>query len=276
MNKTIINFCPTGMVPTKALTEHVPVQINEIIEQTHEANEIGITIAHLHARNLDETPAYSIKVYQKIFEGIRKHCPDLVLCGTTSGRTHPKFEHRSQVIELQPDMCSLTLSSLNFYSQASVNNPNLIQQLALKMKEYGVVPELECFDLGMINYGKYLISKGIIEGPFYWNILFNNIAGIQSNLSQIGAAVDSIPSKQYVSLAGLGKDQLKINTIAIASNLGVRIGLEDNIWFNEARTKKATNFDLLKRIHLLLDIFEKKYMPPKEFGQLGFYNRLKV
>ena len=60
-----------------------------------------------------------------------------------------------------------------------------------------------------------------------------------------------------------------VPTKAIVSNLVDRIGLEDNIWYNEARTKKATNFDLLKRIHLLLDIFEKKIRAPKIIWTTG-------
>ncbi|MHA7128862.1 beta-keto acid cleavage family enzyme [Algoriphagus namhaensis] len=272
---TIINFCPTGMVPTKSDTPHVPISPSEIIEQTHEAYEIGITIAHLHARDSDGVPTYKKSVYQEIFEGVRKHCPDLIICGSTSGRNFPELEKRSEVIELKPDMCSLTLSSLNFMKQASTNAPDIIQGLAAKMKEYGVVPELECFDLGMINYGSYLIKKGLIEGPFYWNLLFGNIAGMQANFSQIGLATSQIPSGDFISLAGLGANQLTVTGMAIAMGYGVRIGLEDNIWFDKKGGKLATNRDLLLRTHELMAIHGKSLYSPKAFGELGFYNRKK-
>ena len=225
MKKTIINFCPNGMVPTKDITPHVPVSPQEIIEQTHQAYEVGITIVHLHARELDGTPTYKSSVFREIFEGVRKHCPDLVICGTTSGRNWPEFEKRSEVIELKPDMCSLTLSSLNFAKQASINSPDIIVRLAEKMKDFGVVPELECFDLGMINYGLYLINKKIVEGPFYWNLLFGNIAGFQANYSQIGTAVGEIPKDHFIALAGLRNDQLKVNASAIAMGYGARVGI---------------------------------------------------
>ncbi len=94
-------------------------------------------------------PSWKPEIYQEIFEGLRKHCPDLIICGSTSGRNFPEFDKRSAVIELKPDMCSLTLSSLNFVRQASVNDPDMITSLVKKMVEYGVVPELECFDLGI-------------------------------------------------------------------------------------------------------------------------------
>ena len=261
------------MVPTKKMTPFIPISPAEIIEQTHEAYEVGITIAHLHAREVNGIPTWKPEIYQEIFEGVRKFCPDLIICGSTSGRKFPEFEKRSAVIELQPDMCSLTLSSLNFLRQASVNSPDIIVQLAQKMKEFGVVPELECFDLGMINFGKYLIKKGVVEGPFYWNLLFGNISGFQASYSQIGAAVSEIPAEHYIAFAGLGSDQLKMNSSAISMGYNVRIGLEDNIWLDNAKTKQITNLELVKRTHRFIEENQKEFFPPKEFGNLGFYNR---
>lgn len=268
--KTLINFCPTGMIPTKAVNNNVPIAPSEIIEQTHEAYELGITIAHLHARLEDEQPTYKKSVYAKIVEGVRKHCKDLIICCSTSGRNFPDFERRSEVIELGPDMCSLTLSSLNFQKTASVNSPDIIEGLLDKMIAYGVNPELECFDLGMINYGKYLLKKKGITSPSYWNLIFGNIAGLQPTLDQMGAAINAIPEQHYIGLGGLGKYQLMTNVIAIANGLGVRVGLEDNNWMDDKKTIKATNINLLKRVHELMVINQKQLMNSSE---LGLYNK---
>lgn len=208
-----------------------------------------------------------------MLEGLRKHCPELIVCFSTSGRDFPEFEKRSEVIELKPDMCSLTLSSLNFLKQASINAPDMIQRLALKMKENGVKPEMECFDMGMINYGKYLINKKIIEGPFYWNILFGNIAGLQPTFSEFAAAVQAVPEGHYISFGGLGNFQLPTTSAAIAMNVGVRVGLEDNIWFDNQKSTLCTNLDLVKRTHELIALNQKEYISAKEFGELGYYNK---
>jgi len=260
------------MVPDKTMTPYVPISVDEVVEQTHEAYEVGITIAHLHARESDGTPAWRAEIYRDIFEGIRKHCPALVICGSTSGRLFPEFEKRSEVIECKPDMCSLTLSSLNFHGQASLNEPEMIQKLLIKMIDYGVTPELECFDLGMINYGMYLIKRKMITPPFYWNLLFGNIAGFQAEFLDIGVALQKIPSNHFVSCAGLGRYQLRANAAAIAMGFGVRVGLEDNIWWNEPGGKYATNITLVKRVHDLIHLNDNTHMPSKEFGELGFYN----
>jgi len=270
--KIIINFCPTGMIPTKHTTPHVPILPQEIIEQTHEAFELGITIAHLHARDKDGIPDYKAAVYRDIFEGVRKYCPGIVICGSTSGRLFQEFEKRSEVIELKPDMCSLTLSSLNFLQHASVNEPSVIRKLAEKMAEYGVTPELECFDLGMINYGLYLINKNVIKAPFYWNLLFGNIAGFQPEFPHIAASVSLIPKDHHIAFGGLGTHQLSVNATAIAHGYGVRTGLEDTIWMDSTKTVQATNSKLIQRIHTLIELHGREYMKPEEFGNLGFYN----
>jgi uncharacterized protein (DUF849 family) len=255
------------------MTPHVPITPVEIIEQVHEAYELGITLVHIHARDDHEVPTWDPKVYQRIFEGVRKHCPDLVMCGSTSGRNFPEFEKRSAVIELRPDLCSLTLSSLNFISQASMNPPDMVRGLAQKMREYGVKPEFECFDLGMINYGIYMIRKGLAEGPFYWNLFFGNIAGMQASLAQIGVALAELKGEEhYISLGGIGGSQLPVNATAVANGYGVRTGLEDNIWFDSAQTVKAANIDLLKRVHSLMALNERQLLTSAEFGGLGFYN----
>ena len=166
----IIDFTPTGMIPTKSITPHVPVTASEIIEDIHLAWELGITKVHLHARSSEnESPAYDKAIYAKIIEGIRKFAPDLVVCVSLSGRTFIKFEERSDALDLdgalKPDMGSLTLSSLNFNKIASINTPDMIQSLAEKMLKLGIVPELEAFDAGMINYAKYLIKEGLLSRP---------------------------------------------------------------------------------------------------------------
>ena len=275
MDKLIVNFTPTGMIPSKEITAFVPVSVSEIIEEVHQAFELGITMVHLHARDEEGVPTYKSDIYGNILEGLDRYCPELVTCLSLSGRNFNEFEKRSECLELFPDMGSLTLSSLNFYRQASVNSPDMIQKLAKKMNENGVKPELEIFDLGMINYAKYLTKKKILNAPHYFNIILGNIAGAQVDFSQIGSLINEIPNGSYWSLGGIGQAQLKANTLAIAMEGGVRVGLEDNIYFDSTKSKKATNIELITRIHHIAEIFGRNIMPSKEFGELGFYNRQK-
>jgi len=266
----IINFTPTGMIPTKEMTPHVPVGISEIVEDVLEANDIGITMVHLHAReSVNGTPTYKREIYSKIIEGIRKYAPQLVVCVSLSGRNFSQLEQRTDPLflegPLKPDMGSLTLSSLNFNSIASINSPQMIQDLALVMKEKGIAPELEVFDVGMINYAKYLEKKELIKPPYYFNLLLGNIACAQAELLHAGLMIKDLPKDALWSLAGIGNAQLKMNSLSIAIGGGVRVGLEDNIWYDAQRTKLATNTDLLKRVHIISKANSRKIMQPMEF-----------
>jgi len=261
----IVNFTPTGMIPSKAMTSHVPVSVSEIVEDVHQAVEIGITMVHLHAR--DETtgdPTYEGRIYERLIAGIRSFAPDLIIGVSLSGRDFKELRQRSEVLGLdgavKPDMGSLTLSSLNFNRVASVNAPGMIQALAREMKTRGIAPELEAFDAGMINYARYLQKKDLIEPPFYFNLLLGNIACAQADLLHAGIMIRDLPPESYWSLAGIGNAQVAMNSVAIAMGGGVRVGLEDTIYYDQGRTKLATNADLLRRIHTIAQANERELM----------------
>jgi 3-keto-5-aminohexanoate cleavage enzyme len=270
LDKVVINFTPTGMIPTKKITPYVPVSVSEIIEDVHQASELGITLVHLHARDAETgEPTHRKEVYGEIIGGIRKYAPDLVICVSLSGRNVSELELRADPLNLEgnlkPDFGSLTLSSLNFNNSASQNSPKMVQDLAALMKEKGIVPELEAFDNGMVNYAKYLIKKNLISPPYYFNLLLGNIAGSQANLLHTGLMINDLPENSVWSLAGLGVDQLKMNSLSIAVGGGVRVGLEDNIWFDTEKTQLATNLDLIRRIHTIAAANDRKIMTPQEF-----------
>jgi 3-keto-5-aminohexanoate cleavage enzyme len=269
----IINLAPTGMIPTREMTPHVPLTVEQIVEDVHRAWEIGITMVHLHARD-EHTgePTYRAEVYGRIIEGIRQFTRDLVVCVSLSGRTFQEFEQRAAPLSLdgdcKPDMASLTLSSVNFNRIASVSSPDMIQALASEMKRRGVLAELEAFDVGMINYARYLEGRGLLEPPHYFNLLLGNVACAQADLLHAGVMIRDLPSRSYWSLAGIGDAQLKMNAVAIAAGGGVRVGLEDMIWYDSSRTRLASNTDLVCRIHRLADACERSVMAPAQFREL--------
>ena len=269
----IINFAPTGMIPTKEITPYVPVTVREIVEDVREAVEIGITMVHLHARDEQTAePTYKAEVYKEIIAGIRQFSSDLVICVSLSGRTFTQFEKRAEPLQLQgtlkPDMGSLTLSSVNFNKEVSTNSPEIIQALAREMKHYGILPELEAFDSGMINYARYMEKKGLLEPPHYFNLILGNIACAQADLLHAGVMIRDLPPNSLWSLGGVGDSQLMINSIAIAAGGGVRVGLEDDVWYDPGRTRLARNADLIRRIHKLAEANERKIMTPGELRKL--------
>jgi uncharacterized protein (DUF849 family) len=270
--KKIINFTPTGTQPTKE-NSLAPLELNEIIEEVHQAYEIGISITHIHARDPETfSNTYKKEIYGQIIQGIRKYCPELLVCASLTGRNFPEFSQRTEVLECLPDMGSLTMSSLNFPSGTSTNQPEMILNLISKMGEYGVQPEIECFDSGMVNYTKYLISKNILKPPFYMNVILGNIYNAQSDLSSLAAIKSAIPHNVTTCIGGIGNQQLKSNIIGLLEFDGIRIGLEDNLYYKGKI--KATNIELLKRAYRIMDELEMECMSSKELRKNGYGNKL--
>ena len=272
MNEIIINFTPTGMLPTRRDTPEVPLKPHEIVADVRMAYELGITMVHVHARDADsEKPTWQKSVYAEIIAGIRAFAPDLVICVSTSGRLYNTLDKRSEVLsldgDLKPDMASLTLSSLNFNHQVSMNEPEMILALADIMNQRKIKPELEIFDLGMVNYLHYLIRKQIIAPPFYANLILGNIASAQSDLAHIGLIIKDLPANTLFSLGGVGNFQLQTNALAVAMGYGVRVGLEDNTWYNPERTRLATNQMLLERLQRIIQANECTVMKPAGLRQ---------
>ena len=252
-DKLIINAALTGMVPTKAHNPHVPICPEEIAADVLRCYNAGASIFHLHARDQEEKPTYRIKVYREIVRKVREQCPDdLILCLTTSGRVFNTFEKRSQVLDLsaslKPDMASLTLGSMNFPQQASVNAPSMITSLAEKMKDRGIVPELEVFELGMIDYSKYLIRKKVLGTPLYYNLLLGSLGTTSATPLNLAMMVNALPEGATWAATGIGRFQFPVNTMAITMGGHVRVGLEDAVYMNAEKTDLATNVRLIERL----------------------------
>jgi uncharacterized protein (DUF849 family) len=136
------------------------------------------------------------------------------------------------------------------------------------MSYRGIKPELEAFDTGMINYAKYLIKRNILEPPFYFNLILGNIACAQADLLHVGIMVKDLPEQSIFSLGGVGDYQFPINSLAITMGYGVRIGIEDNIWYDINRTKPATNTELIERIKKIALLCEIETMSSSELRRL--------
>lgn len=248
MQPLIINAAITGMVPKKKDNPHVPVHPEEIIKEVRRVRDAGATIVHLHARDEDENPTYRKEIYGEIFQGVREECPEVLISGTCSGRDHKEFWQRSQVLEMQPDLGSLTLGSLNFPKQASVNSPEMIQQLAAAMRDRNIMAEMEIFDMGMANYAHYLIRKGYIVGPLYANILLGSLGSMSATPENLCMIVRALPEGTTWAATGIGRYQFEVNALAIAMGGHVRVGLEDALYYNWEKRDLATNVGLIDRI----------------------------
>lgn len=248
----IINAALTGMVPRRPGVPHVPVTAHQIVEDAVRCTRAGATILHLHARAEDQSPAWQRDAYARFIPELRERCPDAVLCVTTSGREASELERRADVLELEadakPDMASLTLGSMNFRTQASLNAPDTILALAERMRDRGILPELEVFDSGMAYLAADLLHRGLLDRPAYVNVLLGGPNTAPATATSLVHLVDVLPGDAVWAAGGFGAFQLPMNGIAILMGGHVRTGLEDNPWMDAAREQPATNEGLVRRV----------------------------
>ena len=270
-DELVINLCPTGMVPTRSDTPHVPLTPQEVAADVRRCADAGASIVHLHPRDAEGHPSQDPVVAAAFIRAVRDAVPEIIVCITTSGRVKHELADRVRVLDLEgdlkPEMASLTLGSLNFPKAASINAPETIRGLARRMQERGIVPELELFDAGMLDYAHYLRDRGVLDGPLYANILLGSLGTLAATPFNLALLVERLPPNTTWAAAGIGRYQFMMNWQAIAMGGGVRVGLEDNIWFDDERKELATNPRLVERLTRIARAMGREPATPSQVRQ---------
>ncbi len=246
-NKLIINAAITGTVLYKSHTQFLPTSVTEIVDCAQCVREAGAAIVHLHARNPDQSPCYDPAIYCEIVEKVRR-ATDLIVCVSTSGRFVSDITKRSAALAAHPDMASLTVGSMNFITQPSINAPDAISELAARIYAAGAIPEIEAFEAGFINFANYLIKKNVLRPPHYFNIILGSLGAAPLDLVGLGYMVKMLLPGAIWAVGGLGQFQLDANVMAIAAGGHVRVGLEDNIYYDRQKSDLTDNPRLIARI----------------------------
>ncbi len=245
----IITVAITGSLPRKKDNPAVPITISEQIESTQEAFEAGATLAHLHVRNDDETPSSDPERFARLLEGLRKHCPGMILQVSTGGRSGAGKE-RGGMLHLKPDMASLATGSCNFPTRVYENAPDLVEWLAAEMLTHGVKPEIEAFDLSMIFKAVELERQGKIKGPLHVQFVMGVKNAMPVDREVLEFYVKTLkrlaPDATWTG-AGIGKDQLTLNRWSLELGGHCRTGLEDNVRLDKT-TLARSNAELVQRV----------------------------
>lgn len=266
MSRPVIITCAiTGSVPTKKDNPAVPVTPSEQVESTHQAFEAGATVAHIHVRDDHQRSSSDPARFALVQEGIRTHCPGMIVQFSTGGRGRDHAE-RGAALYLKPDMASLSTGSVNFPNMIYENHPELIDALATEMLERGIKPEVEIFDAAMLYNAVALIQRGLLATPLHVQF----VLGLRNALPARQEVLDFL-IKEYTELvptgtwaaAGLGRSQLEVNRWVLERGGHVRTGLEDNIRFDRSRLA-ASNAELVTRLAALTADYDGHPASPAE------------
>lgn len=262
----IICVAITGSVPKKADNPNVPISVAEQIESTHAAFEAGAAICHAHVRNPDETPTSDPDAFAALQEGLKKHCPGMIIQFSTGGRSGAG-QARGGMLHLRPDMASLSVGSNNFPTRVYENPPDLVDWLAGEMRTFDVKPEIEAFDLSHILQASKMHQDGRIKDTPYVQF----VMGVKNAMP-----VDRYVFDFYLQTvqrlfgkdapwcaAGIGSQQILLNDWSIAAGGHARTGLEDNIRLNRD-TLAPSNAALVARTVTVCETYERPVATPEQ------------
>jgi 3-keto-5-aminohexanoate cleavage enzyme len=245
----IITVAITGSLPQKSDNPAVPITISEQVESTQAAFEAGATLLHAHVRQEDGKPTSDPERFARLMEGVRKHCPGMIIQLSTGGRSGAGRE-RGGMIPLKPEMCSLSTGSCNFPTRVYENSPELVTWLAAEMLAHGVKPEIEAFDLSMIFKAVDMEKAGEIKGPLHVQFVMgvkNAMPVDRDTLEFYIRTLKRLAPDATWTGAGIGRDQITLNRWSLELGGHCRTGLEDNVRLDRD-TLAPSNAALVQRI----------------------------
>ncbi len=248
MQPAVIAVAITGSVPRKKDNPAVPVTPAEQIESTHEAFEAGASLVHIHVRAPDESPSSDPALFAQVQEGVRKHCPGMIVQFSTGGRGRDPAA-RGNALDLRPDMASLSTGSVNFPTIVYENSAALVTDLATRMQTHGVRPEVEIFDLSHLHGARRLIDAGLMDERPHVQVVMGvkNALPAEEHLLDLmlGELKRVLPHATWTA-AGIGVNQARVMDWVLArGGDGVRTGLEDNVRVSRDRLA-ASNAELVR------------------------------
>jgi uncharacterized protein (DUF849 family) len=265
----IITVAITGAVPRKKDNPAVPISTAEQVESTHAAFEAGASLVHIHVRDEQENPSSDPQRFALVQEGIKKHCPGIIIQFSTGGRGR-EADQRGSMLHLAPDMASLATGSVNFPGMIYENHPELIDQLAGNMLKHHIKPEVEVFDLSMLYSAAALVERSLIKTPIHVQF----VMGVPNALPprreilefELAQLLTVMPDATWTA-AGVGRGQLEVNHWALEMGGHCRTGLEDNLRFDKSRLAQS-NAELVGRVAILCSDYDRHPASTTEARQI--------
>ena len=245
MDPLIITVAPVGAELTPEQTPHLAVTPSQLGDVAARCREAGASIIHVHCRNDDGSNTHDVDRFKAAYETIRK-ASDLIVQFSTGGAIGMSAKERAGVLELKPEMATLTCGTVNFGDDIFENGFPLMRALLKRMNELGIRPELEIFDKGHLSNARRLEAEGLLSFPQHVDFVLGVPGGLDATVPNLCDLAQALPAKCTWSVAGIGRTQLPMATAAIAMGGHVRVGLEDNIYYSKG--KLATNDELVARV----------------------------
>lgn len=243
----VLTAAMVGAETTREQTPYLPISAEEIAEDAAKCREAGAAMVHLHVRTPDGKPSQDTELFRAAIRAIRAKC-DILVQVSTGGAVGMSVDERCGGLKLtgadRPDMATLTTGTVNFGPDVFWNPRPLVRDIATRIKQLGLKPEIECFDVGMIDEARALAKEGFIDLPAH----FDFVLGVGGALSADERALDFmrsyLPENSTWTCAAVGRHQLPFVELVAERGGNSRVGLEDNIYLSKGVLAQG-NFELV-------------------------------
>lgn len=260
--KVILTVATTGGVHGKDANPNLPEQPDEIAAQIRECEKLGAAIVHVHGR--DEHGENDASRLQDVNDAIRDQCDDIIIQNTTGGQSTLDARIEGIRTNPRPDMASLDMGPFNRGKHIiTEHNRHNIERLAREMQQHGIKPELEVFNNGHLNEVYRLIETGLLEEPYYINLIFGPGTFSIPSPQNVLNLVNNLPENSEFNILATGKHQLPLTTLAPILGGHVRVGMEDNLYYRRGEPAQS-NAQLVERAASIIDRLESDLATPDE------------
>lgn len=273
-NKCIITVATTGAWPKKENNPNVPMTPAEIAEDVYDCWQAGASIAHLHMRDEDGNGTMDKERFAETVRLLRENHPDcdIILNMTTSGAlVADESLRKAHLKELRPELGTFDCGSMNWlHSAVFLNSPKFLEELGLDMQEWGVKPEIEAFDPGMIGNAAFYLKKGVLKAPLHFQFCMgcaNGIPGSLKNLLFMKETMDQLCPGSTWSCFGVGHSAMEILYGAVALGGHIRVGMEDNVMYSKGELAKS-NRQFVERAARVIREYGREVATPAEAREI--------
>lgn len=258
---TLITVACTGAETAKVDFPALPTTVDELVDTAIRSQAAGAGLIHVHVRDAQHRPTLDIGLLREAVDAIRG-ATDLVVQLSTGGSVHDPLAARLQVLDAEPDSCSLSCGTMNFGDDVFMNPWSFMVDLYRLSQERQIVPEFELFDLGHVVALRRLLDEyGLPYGERVHVDLVTGVPGGMPGTPQaLLAAVALLPEAVTSwSATGIGRAHLPVLATAIACGGHVRVGMEDNLFF--AKRQPAThNAEFVERAASVAEFLQRPAM----------------
>lgn len=243
----VITAAMVGAETTREQTPYLPISAEEIAEDAARCREAGAAMIHLHVRKPDGSPSQDAELFRAAIRAIRARC-DVLIQTSTGGAVGMSGDERCGPLTLtgtdRPDMATLTTGTVNFGEEVFWNPRPLVRDIARRIRAIGLRPEIECFDVGMMDEALALAKEGLIDLPAHYDFVLGVPGGVGARPEVLDFMIASLPQGSTWTVAGVGRHQLPFAELAAEKGGNARVGLEDNIYLSKGVLAKG-NFELV-------------------------------